>query len=308
MKDPITYFEDGVEKRLDENSVIPQPMNPWHGFPIEFSSSKISRRRHSHFPNPFLIFYKKGGNHNKISSGINSYIFDTSPGSTILVQEGFEAERLEFSYDDKECISTTLEIKACKLSQLFHNESRKIDLNGVQVVVDGTIENLLSLMEAEIRNDCRSGRLYAESLSIAFVSYLNEHYAVRKPLGRTQQKFSAQTVEKLTSYIQENLANDLSVVELAGIVHLSPFHFSRIFKASLNIKPHRFIVEHRLLTAQRLLESRLSIDEIAYATGFASQGHLSTSFRKRFGVSPTRARNHCAFSIGDFPFLKAAPE
>jgi AraC family transcriptional regulator len=215
---------------------------------------------------------------------------------------------LDFSYHDTECISTTLEIKACELSQLFHNELRKVELNGVQVVMDRTIGSLLSLMEVELRNDCDSGRLYGESLSIALVSYLNEHYAVRKLRGRTQQKFSAQTIEKLTSYIQENLANDLSIVELAGIVHLSPFHFSRIFKASLNMTPHRFIVERRLLTAQRLLKSRLSIDEIAYATGFASQGHLSTAFRRRFGASPTQARNHRAFSIGNFPFLKAALE
>jgi AraC family transcriptional regulator len=163
-------------------------------------------------------------------------------------------------------------------------------------------------MEAELRSDCRSGRLYGESLSIALVSYLNGHYAVRKLPGRAQQKFSAQTIDKLTSYIQQNLANDLSIVELAGIVHLSPFHFSRIFKASLNMTPHRFIVERRLLTAKRLLESRLSIDEIAYTTGFASQGHLSTAFRRRFGVSPTQARNHRAFSMGHSPLVKAEAE
>lgn len=146
MKAPITYFEEGVETRLDEQSVIPQPLNPWHGFPIEFSTSKISHRRHSHFPNPFLIFYKEGGNHNRIFSGINSYIFDTAPGSTILVQEGFEADRLDFFYRDRECISTTLEIKPCELGQLFYDELTKVTLNGVQVVLDSTIGNLLALM------------------------------------------------------------------------------------------------------------------------------------------------------------------
>mgnify|MGYP003575091309 FL=1 len=308
MKAPIIYFEDGVEKRLDEQSVIPQPAEPWHGFPIEFSSSKIKRRHHSYFPDPFLLFYKGGGNNTRISSGIHNYIFDTVPGSTILVQGGFEADRLDFCYQDTECISTTLEIRTWELNQLFQNELKTVELSGVQVVMDRTIGSLLCLMEAELQNDCRSGRLYGESLSIALVSYLNEHYAVRKLPGRAQQKFSPQTIKKLTSYIQENLASNLSIAELAGTVHLSPFHFGRIFKASLNMTPHRFILERRLLAAQRLLESSQSIDEIAYATGFASQGHLSTAFRRRFGVSPTQARNHRTFPADNSPFLKAAPE
>jgi AraC family transcriptional regulator len=84
---------------------------------------------------------------------------------------------------------------------------------------------------------------------------------------------------------------DLSVGELARIAHLSPFHFSRAFKQATGMSPHRFIIERRIEQAkQRLTRGTDSVAEIAYATGFSSQAHLSNMFRRITGVTPKQYR------------------
>jgi AraC family transcriptional regulator len=64
-----------------------------------------------------------------------------------------------------------------------------------------------------------------------------------------------------------------------------------VFRAATGTTIHGFRRELRLRHAlARMLDSRDSLTEIAAATGFASQSHLTNLFRARFGVTPARAR------------------
>ncbi len=77
---------------------------------------------------------------------------------------------------------------------------------------------------------------------------------------------------------------------MAALVDLSPFHFARLFKATRGVTPYRFVLERRIAAARRLLGSDAGLAEIAYATGFASQSHFTTIFRREIGVTPGAAR------------------
>jgi AraC-like DNA-binding protein len=57
--------------------------------------------------------------------------------------------------------------------------------------------------------------------------------------------------KKLTQYIDEHLAEDVSLSSLAELVHLSPYHFSRAFKQSFNMPPHRYLTNRRKSAAAR---------------------------------------------------------
>ena len=75
---------------------------------------------------------------------------------------------------------------------------------------------------------------------------------------------------------------------------MSQFHFSRLFKQSLDISPHQYVTKQRVEKAKTLLNKndRL-ITDIALECGFNSHSHLSKKFRQLTGMTPKQYRNHC---------------
>ncbi|HEX7125208.1 MAG TPA: AraC family transcriptional regulator [Thermodesulfobacteriota bacterium] len=98
-------------------------------------------------------------------------------------------------------------------------------------------------------------------------------------------------LRRVTEYVEANLQRDLRLAELSGLVHMSPFHFARLFKASTGLPPHRFVVHRRIARAAALLTStRLSVGTIARLVGFRTPSHFTTAFRRRIGVTPSAYR------------------
>jgi AraC family transcriptional regulator len=86
------------------------------------------------------------------------------------------------------------------------------------------------------------------------------------------------------------------VAELARIANYSPCHFVRTFSAVFGDTPHTLLNEQRLLRAHRLIhETRLSITEVARASGFEDRCAFARSFKQRFGITATETRRYaCA--------------
>lgn len=83
-----------------------------------------------------------------------------------------------------------------------------------------------------------------------------------------------------------------SLGELAGAAGYSVFHACRVFRATTGATIHGYRQELRLRHAlARILDGREPLIDIAAATGFASQSHLTNRFRARFGITPARARH-----------------
>ena len=300
-KPPIQLKVEGKLMRIDEvregaESVIPQPVRPWHGFPIEFHSAKAESREMGAlcYPQVLIWYQKRGHTQAKMTSGCYKYESTTSPGEFIVIPEKFEFDRGFCQATNTAGVA--LEIRPADLNQMFPDEIKTFNLSRFHIIKDKALENLFSLMEMEILNGCPSGKLYSESLSIALVMYLTQTYAYDKPLKRVGNKMAGQSLQTVKSYVRENLGNELSLVELANLVHTSPYHFARLFKASMGMTPHSYVLEQRILEAQRLLKSGRPIAEIATVTGFSSPTHLADVFRRQFGVSPTTFRKQANHS------------
>jgi AraC family transcriptional regulator len=86
-----------------------------------------------------------------------------------------------------------------------------------------------------------------------------------------------------------NLEEPIEVATLATLAGRSPFHFSRVFRRSVGISPHRYVVHLRLERAIELARSGgATLAEIAVRTGFADQSHLSRWIRRVHGISLTQ--------------------
>ena len=95
-----------------------------------------------------------------------------------------------------------------------------------------------------------------------------------------------------------NLAEDFQVTELASCCGLSRSHFSKAFKTSMGLPPHRWLMRRRIAQAQAMLaRPDESIAEIAISCGFADQSHLTRVFHALVGVSPAAWRRQCRAGI-----------
>jgi AraC family transcriptional regulator len=128
-----------------------------------------------------------------------------------------------------------------------------------------------------LRDGLRAGRaddaMYGESLSLALAVHLLRRYAaVSAGLQRLRGGLSQEKLMLAVAYIQDHLESGLSVSGIARTVHMSPFHFARLFKQSTGKSPYRYVVQARATRAKELLKSsKLSIVEIAHRLGFARQ-------------------------------------
>ena len=107
-------------------------------------------------------------------------------------------------------------------------------------------------------------------------------------------------LRRVTHYIHEHLQGELRLVELSALVHMSPYHFARLFKRSTVLPPHRFLVRCRIDEARALLAARTaSIAEISRSVGFRTSSHFTTTFRRITGVTPNAYRR--AAGMGRIP-------
>jgi transcriptional regulator GlxA family with amidase domain len=92
-------------------------------------------------------------------------------------------------------------------------------------------------------------------------------------------------------YILAHVEENISLQALAAIVGLSRFHFTRAFKQSEGVTPHRFLLQCRVKRVQELLAAtELPLSQIALAAGFSDQSHCSRRFRELVGITPSRYR------------------
>jgi AraC-like DNA-binding protein len=147
---------------------------------------------------------------------------------------------------------------------------------------------LATLLAAELNQPGPHNRLYAESIALALAVQLVRNHGTDpvKP-APIRGGLAPWQLRRVFHYLEENLAKDVSLSELAAIVNLSTAHFSRQFKMSTGLPPHRYQLTLRIERVKNLLlESNLALKEIALNCGFFDQGHLSKSFRRLVGLSP----------------------
>ena len=96
------------------------------------------------------------------------------------------------------------------------------------------------------------------------------------------------TVESAKEYILKHFREDISLQQLATHCHVSPFHFSRIFRSVLQTSPHKYLTEVRLHHGQLMVDTtNKPIADIAFECGFSSAEHFTTAYKKMFGAPPS---------------------
>jgi AraC family transcriptional regulator len=168
------------------------------------------------------------------------------------------------------------------------SDTAGVNLKFSQGIQDQQVRQVMLALRAELSEGCPSGRLYGEGLATALASHLLQCHAVPWTLNSLHRGgLSPTQVRRVISYIDAHLGEELSLRRLSELIHLSPYHFVRAFRQSTGRSPHRYVLEQRIARAQvRLMEPELSLADVGYELGFASQAHFTTTFRKLVGITP----------------------
>lgn len=153
---------------------------------------------------------------------------------------------------------------------------------------DHIIRNLGEcLMPAFDRPDAAS-RLFADHVSLALLSHLTAFYAEQPTLVRPMRGALARWQERRAKdMLLANLDGQIGLDDLARACGLSRSHFARAFKIAVGVPPLQWLLVQRVERAKDLLlNSTLTIDEIAHHCGFADQSHLTRAFQRMVKATP----------------------
>ena len=168
------------------------------------------------------------------------------------------------------------------VAQCFQNA---IDCNSIRFLerraaYDSDVALFAAHFEAELTNSNYGGVLYGESLALAFSLLLLEQHS-ESSLTLPKGKLSSWQLREIIEYIHAHLDTQLSLTKLATQLNLSTFHFARLFKKSLGLSPHKYILQNRIEKAKSLiLSQRLPLSNIALQAGFYDQTHFGKAFKK----------------------------
>ena len=124
----------------------------------------------------------------------------------------------------------------------------------------------------------------------AIVSRLAELLAARSDCARPARRSpnTHHAVSRAREFLVAEAHRAVASAELEKVSGLDRFAFSRHFRAAFGTSPHRFQVGQRLTRAKTMIASGVPLSQVAAATGFADQSHLTRHFSARFGLTPGR--------------------
>jgi AraC family transcriptional regulator len=145
---------------------------------------------------------------------------------------------------------------------------------------------LARLFEAECGALTSSEPLLGDSLALRLLALLSKAGPEPKA-DAARGGLTDRQIHLVREYIESRLGEAVDLVDLAGVVGLSPSHFHRAFRVSMGAPPHRWLTERRIQRAQELMLNRMnSLADIAAETGFADQPHFTRVFSRAVGASP----------------------
>jgi AraC family transcriptional regulator len=170
----------------------------------------------------------------------------------------------------------------------FDFDLRRTEIKNRFQVRDLQLENIGWALKAEMESGYPCGNLYLDSLAISVATRLLRcHSSASVEPEKQSGRLTGRRLKEALSYIEDNIAQDISLNDIAAVAGLSASHFKSLFRETLGQPVHQYLIRRRVERAKEMLgKGELSISQIALEVGFAHQSHLAHHMRRLLGVSP----------------------
>jgi AraC family transcriptional regulator len=156
-----------------------------------------------------------------------------------------------------------------------------------------TLNNLIQVLLIEKREGFPNDLFFLDGLAVALAGYLIRQYSSVSPHRRKTFTggLAPSALRRSIEVMEAHIDKELRLSELAREAGMSVSHFIRGFRQSTGKSPHQFLIHRRVERAQALMrDPRISLTEVALASGFADQHHLARVFRRITNVTPSSYR------------------
>ena len=159
---------------------------------------------------------------------------------------------------------------------------------------DPSIERLAQALIAAGNLQAAFNSLYVNAVSVAIVARVIAQLATDGKIGVAGPAKAALPhwrLKRVFGHVQVNLAQPITLSDMAKAAGLTPMHFARQFRVATGIRPHEYLLRQRVEKARELLrESGNTLVEVALSVGFQTQAHFTTVFKRFTGETPHRWR------------------
>lgn len=205
------------------------------------------------------------------------------------------------SLDCKICWDKEIEFTHFYLEPTFvsHVAHEAIDPDRVEILFEPKISDFLIYeiclaLKADLDVDGNGNGFYADSMATALSAHLLRHYSTRKhKLREYEDGLPKDKLKQAIEYINEHLTDSkkLSLAKIATQLNISQYYFCRLFKQSIGITLHQYVIQQRVERAKELLKQpERAIAHVAVECGFANQSHFAKHFRQYTGITPKEFR------------------
>ena len=259
----------------------------WGGITLEdYSVPAVFIPRHEH-PEHFLHLVLSGSVKYEVSTKGRTLQFTSRPGTTFLLPHGTVDEVNWTGPTQRLAVAIHPHLLTSALEETSHESD--IELSEHWDLIDPHVSVLLLEMKADLKDSSPAGSLYGESLANALAVYLLRRYAVYRQTPVVYRGgLPGYRLKRVLDFIGDNLAENLSLSQLAAVAGMSPHYFSELFKQSTGSTPHSYVLRLRIERAKQCLrESKLSIIDVGLETGFQNPSHFARVFKKCVGIAPS---------------------
>jgi AraC family transcriptional regulator len=184
------------------------------------------------------------------------------------------------------------------LSGYFFNKMVEDAPDSVETLLIPSIlvrDPFLVELAKSLHRESREGHLtelFTQSLATLTATHLVRAYSNRNRVFPSYRGGMGPSRERrVLSYITEHLNESITLEDLAKVAEISPNYLIALFRQSVGMTPHKYVVLQRVENARKLLERRdLTLLDIAQRCGFQDQSQLTTLFRRYVGITPGQLR------------------
>lgn len=174
--------------------------------------------------------------------------------------------------------------------QVWDREPSQIQLNPQSFVADPQIAMIYRhfLLNSAWQN--RENHLQMSTATTLLLNHLIKNYSHTEwQAPEVKGGLSPYILKQLLQWIDQHLHLSLTLSDLAEQTQLSEYHFAHMFKQSMHMPPHQYVMIRRLeLAHQTLQTTTATITEVSMQYGFSSSSHFSHRFKNHFGYSPSQ--------------------
>ena len=159
-------------------------------------------------------------------------------------------------------------------------------------VDDVMISSLRSTMLLALANPEQVSQLFVDHVMLAVGMHVAQTYGGMRPASpQVRGGLAPWQVRRAKEILSAHLDGGIPLQEVARECHLSMSHFSRQFRRTTGLPPHKWLLARRVEVAkEKMGDRRLSLSDVAAACGFADHSHLTRVFTRKVGVSPSTWR------------------